>query len=126
MLLAARNILKSWLLVLALAGIFALVGYLIDGVRGLSIFVFCALLLAAGAYWSFDRVVLGMLGARELPVGEAPLLHSSVERLAARAGITKPRLYLVPDGLPIAASTGRGVRSSALAVSTRCVPARPP
>ena len=126
MLLAARNIVKSWLLVLALVGAFALIGWGLDGVRGLSIFVFCALLVAAGAYWSFDRVVLGMLGARELPVGEAPLLHSSVERLAARAGITKPRLYLVPNGLPIAASTGRGVRSSALAVSTGCIAACTP
>ena len=126
MLLAARNILKSWLLVLALVGVFALIGWGLGDVRGLSIFVFCALLVAAGAYWSFDRVVLGMLGARELPVGEAPLLHSSVERLAARAGITKPRLYLVPNGLPIAASTGRGVRSSALAVSTGCIAACTP
>jgi heat shock protein HtpX len=124
--LAARNILKAWLLVLALVGLFALVGWLLDGVRGLSIFVFCALLLAAGAYWTFDRVVLGMIGARELPVGEAPLLHSTVERLAARAGIAKPRLYLIPDGLPIAAATGRGVRSSALAVSTGCVAACAP
>jgi heat shock protein HtpX len=125
-LLAARNIVKSWLLVLALVGVFALIGWGLGGVQGLSIFVFCALLVAAGAYWSFDRVVLGMLGARELPVGEAPLLHSSVERLAARAGIAKPRLYLVPDGLPIAASTGRGVRSSALAVSTGCIAACTP
>jgi heat shock protein HtpX len=125
-LLAAGNIVKSWLLALTLAGIFALVGWLIDGVRGLSIFVFCALLVAAGAYWSFDRVVLGMMGARELPLGEAPLLHSTVERLAARAGILKPRLYLIPDGLPIAAATGRGVRSSSLAISTGCVAACSP
>jgi heat shock protein HtpX len=125
-LLAARNIVKAWLLVLALAGMFALFGWLLGGVQGLSIFVFCALLVAAGAYWSFDRVVLGMLGARELPLGEAPLLHSSVERLAARAGIVKPRLYLIPDGLPIAAATGRGLRSSALAVSTGCVAACTP
>lgn len=126
MLLAARNILKAWLLVLALTGVFALIGWLLGDVRGLSIFVFCALLVAAGAYWSFDRVALGMLGARELPLGEAPLLHSAVERLAARAGIAKPRLYLVPDGLPIAASTGRGIRSSALAVSTGCIAACTP
>jgi len=124
--LAARNLLKAWLLVLALVGVFALVGWLLDGVRGLTIFVFCALLLAAGAYWTFDRVALGMIGARELPVGEAPLLHSTVERLAAQAGIVKPRLYLIPDGLPIAAATGRGVRSSALAVSTGCVAACAP
>jgi heat shock protein HtpX len=125
-LLVVRNIVKSWLLVLALAGVFALFGWLVGGVRGLSIFVFCALLVAAGAYWSFDRVVLGMIGARELPLGEAPLLHSTVERLAARAGIAKPRLYLIPDGLPIAASTGRGVRSSAIAVSTGCIAACAP
>lgn len=126
MLLAARNIVKAWLLVLTLVAIFGLVGWLLDGVRGLSIFVFCALLVAAGAYWTFDRVVIGMVGARELPVGEAPLLHSTVERLASRAGILKPRLYLIPDGLPIAAATGRGVRSSALIMSTGCVAACPP
>jgi heat shock protein HtpX len=125
-LLAARNIVKAWLLVLALAGLFALVGWLLAGVRGLSIFVFCALLVAAGAYWSFDRVVLGMIGARELPVGEAPLLHSTVERLASRAGIAKPRIYLIPDGLPIAAAAGRGVRSSAVALSTGCIAACAP
>ncbi|HKC77076.1 MAG TPA: M48 family metalloprotease [Gaiellaceae bacterium] len=126
MLLAARNIIKAWLLVLALTALFALVGWLLGGVQGLSIFVFCALLVSAGAYWSFDRVVLGMVGARELPLGEAPLLHSSAERLAARAGIAKPRLYLIPDGLPIAAATGRGVRSSTIAVSTGCVAACTP
>ena len=126
MLVAARNIAKAWMLVLALVGLFALFGWLLDGVRGLSIFVFCALLVAAGAYWTFDRVVLGMLGARELPVAEAPLLHSTVERLSSRARILKPRLYLVPDGLPIAAATGRGVRSSAVVLSTGCVSACAP
>ena len=126
MLPAARNILKAWLLVLALVGIFGLVGWLLDGVRGLSIFVFSALLVAAGAYWTFDRVALGMIRARELPLGEAPLLHSTVERLAARAGIAKPRLYLIPDGLPLAAATGRGVRSSSVAVSTGCLAACTP
>ncbi len=126
MLVALRNILKAWLLVLALAGVFALVGWVLGGVRLLEIFVFCALLLAASAYWTFDRVVLAMIGARELPLGEAPLLHSTLERLAARAGIAKPRLYLIPDGLPLAAATGRGVRSSAVAISTGCVSACAP
>jgi len=125
-LVALRNILKAWLLVLALAGVLALIGWGLGGVRLLSIFVFAALLLAAGAYWSFDRVVLGMIGAREVPLGEAPLLHSTLERLAARAGIAKPRLYLIPDGIPIAAATGRGIRSSTIALSTGCVSACPP
>ena len=49
MLVAARNIAKSWLLVLALAALFGLIGWALGGARLASIFVFCALLLAAGA-----------------------------------------------------------------------------
>ena len=123
---ALRNILKIWLLVLAFAGVMALVGWGLGGVRLLSIFAFASLLVAAGGWWTFDRVVLGMLGAREVPVGEAPLLHSTLERLAARAGILKPKLYLIPDGIPLAAATGHGLRSSAIAVTTGCVSACPP
>jgi heat shock protein HtpX len=88
--------------------------------------VFCALLLVGGAYWTFDRAVLGMVRARELPVAEAPLLHSTVERLAARAGVLKPKLYLIPDGMPLSLATGRGPTYSALAVSSGCVAACPP
>jgi heat shock protein HtpX len=55
--------------------------------------------------------------ARELPVGEAPGLHSAVERLAAVAGVAKPRLYLIEDGLPRAMAAGRGPRGSVIGVS---------
>ncbi len=124
--IALRNIVKAWLLLTGICGVLALVGWELGGVRVLSLFVFCALLLAVGAYWQFDRVVLGMVGARELPVGEAPLLHSTIERLAAIAGVAKPRLYLIPDGLPRLLATGRGPRGSTLAVSTGLVSACSP
>ena len=123
---ALRNIAKAWLLLIGIAGVFAFVGWAIGGVRLLSIFVFCALLLVGGAYWTFDRVVLGMVRARELPVAEAPLLHSTVERLAARAGVLKPKLYVIPDGLPLALATGRGPTYSALALSAGAMSALPP
>ena len=67
-----------------------------------------------------------MVGARELPLGEAPLLHSTVERLAAIAGVLKPKLYLMPDGLPRSLATGRGPAASSLAVSTGLVSACTP
>ncbi len=101
-------------------------GWAIGGIRLLSIFAFAALLLVGGAYWTFDRVVLGMVRARELPIAEAPLLHSTVERLAARAGVLKPKLYLIPDGMPLSLSTGRGPTYSSLAVSSGLVAACPP
>src|SRR5438874_3292342 len=125
-LIAARNVVKAWLLLVGLCGVLGFIGWSIGGLRLLSIFVFAALLLAVGAYWSFDRVVLGMVRAREVPIAEAPLLHSTVERLAARAGILKPRVYLIPDGLPLALATGRGPTYSAIALSSGLVSACPP
>jgi heat shock protein HtpX len=124
--IALRNIVKAWLLLAGTCGVLAGIGWELGGVRVLSLFVFCALLLAVGAYWQFDRVVLGMVGARELPLGEAPLLHSTVERLAAIAGVVKPRLFLIPDGLPRSLATGRGPSGSTIAVSSGLVSACPP
>ncbi|HJX47114.1 MAG TPA: M48 family metalloprotease [Gaiellaceae bacterium] len=119
--IAFRNILKAWLLLAGICGVLALAGWELGGLQVLSLFVFAGLLLVGGAYWSFDKVALGMVGARELPLGEAPLLHSMVERLAAIAGVAKPRLYLIPDGLPRSLATGRGPRASSVAVSTGLV-----
>jgi heat shock protein HtpX len=123
---AARNILKAWALALTVSALLAALGYAAGGLRLLSILVFCALLLAGATYWYADRVVLGLVGARELPVGEAPALHSTVERLASVAGVVKPRLYLLPDGYPRALAAGRGPAGSALAVSTGLVAAVTP
>jgi heat shock protein HtpX len=39
---------------------------------------------------------------------EAPALHSTVERLAARARVVKPKLYVLADSYPRALSAGRG------------------
>ena len=125
-LIAVRNVVKAWILLVGVCGVLVFVGWTLDGVQLLSIFVFCGLLLVVGAYWSFDRVVLGMVRAREIPIAEAPLLHSTVERLAARAGILKPRLYLIPNGMPLALATGRGPAYSALALSSGVLSACPP
>jgi heat shock protein HtpX len=102
------------------------IGWALNGYELFSIFVFCGLLLAAAMWWYADRAVLGLVRARELPQGEAPGLHSMVERLAAQAGVVKPRLYLMADGLPRACVAGRGPRSSALAVSKGLLQALPP
>ena len=125
-LLAVRNIVKAWALLVAACAIFGGIGWLLGGYRLLSIFVFCGALLAAALYWYSDRVALGLVRARELPIAEAPGLHSTVERLAAVAGVAKPRLYLMPDGLPRALAVGRGLRGSTLAVSSGLLGAAAP
>jgi heat shock protein HtpX len=114
---AIRNVTKAWALFLGLCAALGAFGWWLSGFRVASVFVFCGLLLGVGAYWYADRVAMGMVGARELLPGEAPALHSTVERLALRARVVKPRLYLISNGLPCALSAGRGATSSVLAVS---------
>jgi heat shock protein HtpX len=77
-------------------------------------------------YWYGDRIALGIVGARELPEGEAPAFHSAVARLAARTGVMKPRLQLLPDGHPRALVVGRGPRGASLVVSSGLLAALPP
>ncbi len=113
-----RNIVKAWALLLGLCAALGSFGWWLSGFRLASVFVFCGLLLGVAAYWYADRVAMGMAGARELLPGEAPALHSTVERLAMSARVLKPRLYVISDGFPHALSAGRGATSSALAVST--------
>ena len=120
------NVLKAWALLVGICALLGAIGFAAGGYRLLSILVFCALMVAGAAYWYSDRVALGMVGARELPLGEAPALHSTVERLAAVAGVMKPRLYLIPDGHPRALAAGRGPRGSALALSAGLLSALPP
>jgi heat shock protein HtpX len=115
---AIRNVAKAWALLLGLCAGLGALGWWLSGSRVATIFVFCGLLLGVGAYWYADRVAMGMVGARELLPGEAPALHSLVERLASRARVVKPRLFVISDGFPRALSAGRGAMSSALAVST--------
>jgi heat shock protein HtpX len=106
--LALRNVLKLWALLVAFCALLGLAGFELHGTRGLTLFAFCGLLVAVGIYWYADRVVVGMTGARELLPAEAPALHATLERLATRAKVVKPKLYAVTDPFPRALSAGRG------------------
>ena len=80
-----------------------------------------ALLLALGmnaiSYWYSDKIVLGMYRARPVSETEAPGLYSTIRRLAQRARLPMPRLYLLPAETPNAFATGRDPQHAALAVT---------
>ncbi len=107
-LLILRNVLKAWLVVTVTALLFGFAGWQLGGYRLALLFLGSIVLLAGAVYWYADRIVLGMVGAREMLPGEAPALHSTLERLAARAGVVKPKLYVLADSYPRALSGGRG------------------
>jgi Zn-dependent protease with chaperone function len=62
-LLRVRNVLKSWALLFGLCALLGFVPLLIGNYRLLSIFLFCALLLAGAGYFYIDRIALGPLAA---------------------------------------------------------------
>jgi heat shock protein HtpX len=116
--LILRNVLKAWTCVVVLALLLGALGWELGGYRLGVLFLASAVLLCAAIYWYADRIVMGMVGARELLPGEAPVIHSTVERLALRAGVVKPKLYVLADSYPRALSGGRGAGGgSGLALS---------
>jgi len=123
---AIRNILKAWALLLGLCAALGALGWWIDGLRVALVFGFGGLLVGFGSYWYSDRIVLGMVGARELTSGEAPPLQTIVEKLSLRARVVKPRLYVIPDSYPRALSVGRSPSSSSIAISTGLIGAPSP
>ena len=114
-LLVARNIFKALLFYGVLAGGLFALGWWLGGVRLGSVFLVVGLLMAATIFWYGPRVLLASLGARELQLAESPGLHSTAERLAALAGVERPKLYLIADGHPRALSVGRGAGASGIA-----------
>jgi heat shock protein HtpX len=116
-LLIARNLLKAVLLLGGFVAALTALGWWINGLPLASVFLVCGLLMAATIHWYGPRIILASLGARELPLAEAPLLHSTAERLAIAGKVDRPKLYLLGDGHPRALSVGRGASSSGIALS---------
>jgi len=116
--LIVRNVVKCWAIPVVVGVLLGGLGWSLGGYRVSILFAGSIVLLAAAIYTYADRIVMGMLGARELVQGESPALHSTVERLSLSAGIVKPKLYVLPDSYPRALSAGRGAGGgSGIAVS---------
>ncbi|MGE0037763.1 MAG: zinc metalloprotease HtpX [Xanthobacteraceae bacterium] len=112
------NYLRTAILLAGLTALFMGVGYLIGGGSGAVI----ALLVAAGmnfvAYWNADKLVLSMHGAQEVDERTAPDLVRMVRKLAQRAGLPMPRVYLMDNPQPNAFATGRNPQHAAVAATT--------
>jgi len=116
---------RTWLLIAGLTGLLIAVGAAIGG-GALYVFAALAVIMNAAGYWFSDRIALAASRARPLPAGELPGLHASVARLAARAGVPVPRLYVIPSEQPNAFATGRNPEHAAVAVTEGLVAHLPP
>ncbi len=89
------------------------------GSRGVSLgplILIAALMLGAQYFFSHKLAMWGM-GAKEVSPEEAPELHAMVEKLAAGAGIPKPRVAISKLQIPNAFATGRSPKHAVVAVT---------
>jgi heat shock protein HtpX len=111
------NALKTTVLLAGLTALVLLIGQRLGGARGLMFAGFFVVVMNFVSFWFSDRIALAMHGAQPLEVHQAPWLHEMVERLAARAGMPKPKVYLLPTMTPNAFATGRSPSHAAVAVT---------
>lgn len=109
--------LKTVFLLALLTALFVWLGNILGGTTGMTYALIFALVLNFFSYWFSDRIVLGIYRAKEVSESEAPELHAIVRELTQKAGLPKPRVYIIPTDHPNAFATGRDPQHSAVAVT---------
>jgi heat shock protein HtpX len=94
-----------------------MVGSFFGGRNGMNIGLGIAVCTNAFAYFFSDKIALMSSGAQPVTREQLPRLYAVMERLAAKANIPVPKLYVVPDAAPNAFATGRNPRHASVAVT---------
>src|SRR4030065_6202 len=112
------NTLKTMVLMVGLTLILIWAGGALGGRSGMTMALMFALMMNLFAYWFSDKIVLKMYRALEVREHEAPELYSIVRRLAQKAEIPMPKVYIINQDQPNAFATGRNPGHAAVAVTT--------
>lgn len=111
------NTLKTIVLMGMLTALIVAIGGLLGGREGLIVAFFFAVATNVFSYWFSAPMALAMSRAQPISAAEAPELYDIVGRLAERAKIPMPTVYLIDDDSPNAFATGRDPAHSAIAVT---------
>jgi heat shock protein HtpX len=109
------NVLKTTILLGVMSGLFLMIGEMLGGAQGMVFGLFLAGAMNFASYWFSDKIVLSMYRAQE--VGPGHRLYETVGRLAQRASLPMPRVYIIPDPSPNAFATGRNPDHAAVAAT---------
>ena len=109
------NSVKTVVLLGLLSGLLLVIGELLGGQIGLVFAFVIAVAMNFGSWWFSDRIVLRMYRAEQ--VGPEHPLHQMTERLASRAELPMPKVYVIPDDSPNAFATGRNPHHAAVAAT---------
>jgi heat shock protein HtpX len=109
------NGLKTALLLGAMSALLMFLGESLGGAQGLVVGFLFAVVTNFASYWFSDKIVLAMYRATQ--VGPEHRLHQVVARLASRAGLPMPKVYVIPEASPNAFATGRNPQHAAVAAT---------
>lgn len=111
------NTFKTAFLLTALTLLLLAFGGTFGGRSGLTIALIIAVAMNGIAYFFSDKIALASAGAKPISREELPRLYTVMERLAGKAGIPVPKLYLIPEAAPNAFATGRNPHHASVAVT---------
>ncbi len=108
---------KTAFLLTALTILLLFIGQVFGGRGGMTIALGIAILMNGVAYFFSDKIALASAGAKPISQEQAPRLYAVMQRLAAKANLPMPKLYLIPQPAPNAFATGRNPRHASVAVT---------
>src|SRR5271167_3920936 len=109
--------LKTAFLLTALTLLLLFLGQAFGGERGMTMALVFAVLMNGTAYFFSDKIALMSSGAKPISREQAPRLYEVMERLAGKANLPMPKLYLIPQAAPNAFATGRNPSHASVAVT---------
>ena len=120
----ARNRRKTMLLLALMTSLMAFViwaagvyaGYTSVGIVPIAVGI--ALIGTWGSYYSSDKLVLAMTGARVIDQDTAPQLFNLVHEVVIASGMPMPKVAIVEDPAPNAFATGRDPEHAVIAFTT--------
>ncbi len=118
----AKNIRRTWALVIGFLIVVVAVGYAISWYYGNPSILYIAIVVAIVtnfyAYWASDTLVLSLNHARPASREEFFDFYTVTENLAITAGLPKPKLYVIDDPAPNAFATGRDEQHAVVCATT--------
>lgn len=111
------RVFRTGFILILLSILLVLAGGALGGRGGMQIALVITAVMSFVSYFFSDKIALASSGARPVSREQLPRLYQVMERLAAKANIPVPKLYVVPDQAPNAFATGRNPRHASVAVT---------
>jgi heat shock protein HtpX len=111
------RIFRTGLLLIVMSVLLVVAGGALAGQRGMEMALIIAVLINGISYFFSDKIALKSSGAQPVTREQLPRLYDVMERLAAKANLPVPKLYVIPEEAPNAFATGRNPRHASVAVT---------